>query len=64
VRSLGSPLQNPFTSLAFASIPHIPHYGITDKGWYDTFAEAFVDIVLDAEEEAPAVDDSYVISVD
>jgi adenine deaminase len=64
VRSLGSPLQNPFTSLAFASIPHIPHYGITDKGWYDTFAETFVDIVLDAQEEARVVDDSYAISVD
>jgi adenine deaminase len=44
---LGSPLHDPFMSLAFASIPHIPHYGITDKGWYDTFAEEFVDIVLD-----------------
>jgi len=43
---LGSPLHDPFMSLAFASIPHIPHYGITDKGWYDTFAEEFVDIVL------------------
>jgi len=64
VRSLGSPLQNPFTSLAFASIPHIPHYGITDKGWYDTFAERFVDIILETEEGARAVDDSYAISVD
>ncbi|HWF49257.1 MAG TPA: adenine deaminase C-terminal domain-containing protein [Solirubrobacteraceae bacterium] len=43
---LGCPLHDPFMSLAFASIPHIPHYGITDKGWYDTFAEGFVDIVL------------------
>jgi adenine deaminase len=45
---LGSSLRDPFMSLAFASIPHIPHYGITDKGWYDTFAEQFVDIVLDS----------------
>jgi adenine deaminase len=45
--ALGSPLRDPFMSLAFASIPHIPHYGITDKGWYDTFAEQFVDIVLE-----------------
>jgi adenine deaminase len=56
VRSLGSSLGNPFTSLAFASIPHIPHYGITDKGWYDTYGEAFVDIVLEAEDEAQPVD--------
>jgi adenine deaminase len=44
--ALGSPLRDPFMALAFASIPHIPHYGITDKGWYDTYAESFVDIVL------------------
>jgi adenine deaminase len=49
VRSLGSSLHDPFTSLAFASIPHIPNYGITDKGWYDTFAETFVDIILGAD---------------
>jgi adenine deaminase len=48
VRALGSPLQDPFMSLAFTSIPHIPHYGITDRGFYDTYAEQFVDIVLDA----------------
>jgi adenine deaminase len=47
--SLGSPLRDPFMSLAFASIPHIPHYGITDIGWYETFAEEFVDIVLSAD---------------
>lgn len=44
--ALGSPLRDPFMSLAFASIPHIPHYGITDMGWYETFREEFVDIVL------------------
>jgi adenine deaminase len=44
--SLGSPLRDPFMSLAFASIPHIPHYGITDIGFYETFREEFVDIVL------------------
>jgi adenine deaminase len=47
--ALGSPLGDPFMSLAFASIPHIPHYGITDKGWYETFREEFVDIVLSSE---------------
>jgi adenine deaminase len=47
--SLGSPLNDPFMSLAFASIPHIPHYGITDMGWYETFAEEFVEIVLDSD---------------
>jgi adenine deaminase len=45
-RELGSPLRDPFMSLAFASIPHIPSYGITDRGWYDTHAERFVEIVL------------------
>lgn len=50
--SLGSPLGDPFMSLAFASIPHIPHYGITDKGWYETFREEFVDIVLASEPAA------------
>jgi adenine deaminase len=54
VRELGSGLQNPFTSLAFASIPHIPHYGITDKGWYDTLAEAFVDVILDTRDDSAA----------
>ncbi|MFT0862444.1 adenine deaminase C-terminal domain-containing protein [Ancylobacter sp. G4_0304] len=44
---LGSTLTDPFLSLAFASIPHIPSYGITDMGWYDTRAEEFVDIVID-----------------
>jgi adenine deaminase len=48
--SLGSPLGDPFMSLAFASIPHIPHYGITDIGWYETFTEEFVEIVLSVEE--------------
>jgi adenine deaminase len=48
--SLGSPLRDPFMSLAFASIPHIPHYGITDIGWYETFKEEFVEIVLSVDE--------------
>jgi adenine deaminase len=48
MEELGCPLTHPFMSLAFASIPHIPHYGITDKGWYETFKEEFVDVVLDA----------------
>jgi adenine deaminase len=47
-KKLGCRLKNPVTSLSFASIPHIPHYGITDRGWYDTFGEKFVDIVLEA----------------
>jgi adenine deaminase len=51
VRSLGSTLHDPFTSLAFASIPHIPHYGITDKGLYDTLGECFVDLVVEDEPE-------------
>jgi len=46
IRNLGCNLSQPFTSLAFAAIPHIPHYGITDRGWYDTFREEFVDVVL------------------
>jgi adenine deaminase len=46
VASLGSRLKDPFMSLAFASIPHIPHYGITDIGFYETFKEEFVNIVL------------------
>ncbi|MHB8694100.1 MAG: adenine deaminase C-terminal domain-containing protein [Solirubrobacteraceae bacterium] len=48
--SLGSRLRDPFMSLAFASIPHIPHYGITDIGWYETFKEEFVEIVLSVDE--------------
>lgn len=46
-RALGSPLNDPFLSLGFASIPHIPHYGITDIGWYHTNEQAFVDIILE-----------------
>jgi adenine deaminase len=48
-RKIGCRLENPFTNLGFASIPHIPHYGITDRGFYDTYAEKFVDVVLEAE---------------
>jgi adenine deaminase len=44
---LGSRLTDPVTALAALTIPHIPRYGLSDHGLYDTEAAAFVDVLLD-----------------
>lgn len=46
IRSLGCELAAPILSLSFSVLPHIPAYGLTDFGFYDTLAEEFVDVVL------------------
>jgi adenine deaminase len=45
--SLGSALTDPVTALAALSIPHIPRYGLSDCGLYDTEAQTFVDVLVD-----------------
>jgi adenine deaminase len=46
-RELGCALEDPFLSLAFTSLPHIPHYGITDQGLYETDTAAFVPVEIE-----------------
>jgi adenine deaminase len=44
---LGSRLSDHLTALAALTIPHIPRYGLSDRGLYDSEAGAFVDVLLD-----------------
>lgn len=44
---LGCRLTDPVTALAALTIPHIPRYGLSDCGLYDSEAASFVDVVLD-----------------
>lgn len=46
LRSLGGTLEHPFMAMAFASIPYIPRYGITDLGWWESSTNQLVDVVL------------------
>jgi adenine deaminase len=46
-KQLGCTLEDPFLSLAFTSLPHIPHYGITDQGLYETDLARFVDVAIE-----------------
>ena len=50
IRSLGCELAAPILSLSFSVLPHIPAYGLTDFGFYDTIAEEFVDVVLSVQQ--------------
>lgn len=45
--TLGSRLTDHLTALAALTIPHIPRYGLSDRGLYDSDAARFVDVVLD-----------------
>lgn len=49
-RAIGCQLSNPFLSLDFASLPGIPYYGITDRGWYDIGSDRLVNVVLKGRE--------------
>jgi adenine deaminase len=44
---LGCRLTDPVTALAALTIPHIPRYGLSDLGLYDSEAAGFVDVMLD-----------------
>jgi adenine deaminase len=45
-RELGSPLNSPFMTLSFVSLPSIPEAGLTDRGLLDVRARKFVPVVL------------------
>jgi adenine deaminase len=45
--ALGSRLTDHLTALAALTIPHIPRYGLSDRGLYDSEAASFVAVVLD-----------------
>ncbi|MGI8429687.1 MAG: adenine deaminase C-terminal domain-containing protein [Solirubrobacteraceae bacterium] len=44
--TLGSRLTDHLTALAALTIPHIPRYGLSDRGLYDSEAARFVDVVV------------------
>ncbi|MBI5828133.1 MAG: adenine deaminase, partial [Chloroflexi bacterium] len=45
-RELGSPLNSPFMTLSFVSLPSIPEAGLTDKGLVDVRARKIVPVVI------------------
>jgi adenine deaminase len=45
-RELGSPLNSPFMTLSFVSLPSIPEAGLTDMGLVDVRARKFVPVVI------------------
>lgn len=45
-RELGSPLNSPFMTLSFVSLPSIPEAGLTDKGLVDVRQRKFVDVMI------------------
>jgi adenine deaminase len=46
-RSLGSPLNSPFMTLSFVSLPSIPDAGLTDKGLVDVRARKLIPVLLE-----------------
>jgi len=53
-RELGSPLNSPFMTLSFVSLPSIPELGLTDLGLVDVRTRKFLPVVLaDARAAAP-----------
>jgi adenine deaminase len=46
-RDLGSPLNSPFMTLSFVSLPSIPDLGLTDKGLVDVRARRFLPVLID-----------------
>lgn len=45
-RALGSPLNSPFMTLSFVSLPSIPEAGLTDKGLVDVRARKIIPVVI------------------
>jgi adenine deaminase len=45
-RALGSPLNSPFMTLSFVSLPSIPEAGLTDKGLVDVRARKIVPVLI------------------
>jgi adenine deaminase len=45
-REMGSPLNSPFMTLSFVSLPSIPEAGLTDMGLVDVRARKFVPVVI------------------
>jgi adenine deaminase len=46
-RELGSPLNSPFMTLSFVSLPSIPEAGLTDKGLVDVRARKLIPVLLE-----------------
>jgi len=45
-RELGSPLNSPFMTLSFVSLPSIPEAGLTDKGLVDVRARKLITVLI------------------
>jgi adenine deaminase len=45
-RALGSPLNSPFMTLSFVSLPSIPEAGLTDKGLVDVRARKIIPVII------------------
>jgi adenine deaminase len=45
-RQLGSPLNSPFMTLSFVSLPSIPDLGLTDRGLVDVRTRRFLPVLL------------------
>ncbi len=46
-RALGSPLNSPFMTLSFVSLPSIPEAGLTDLGLVDVRARKLIPVLID-----------------
>ncbi len=46
-RALGSPLNSPFMTLSFVSLPSIPEAGLTDQGLVDVRSRKFLSVILE-----------------
>ncbi len=46
-RALGSPLNSPFMTLSFVSLPSIPEAGLTDKGLVDVRQRKLIPVVIE-----------------
>ena len=46
-RDLGSPLNSPFMTLSFVSLPSIPEAGLTDKGLVDVRARKIIPVIVE-----------------
>jgi len=52
-RGLGSPLNSPFMTLSFVSLPSIPEAGLTDKGLVDVSARKLIPVLIEEPTERP-----------
>jgi adenine deaminase len=49
VSRMGCPLENPFSTLSFMTLPVVPELKITDKGLFDVESNKFIDVIVHEE---------------